>query len=285
MTSKIILGTVQFGLDYGINNIAGKPSREQVFMMLEYAAKHGIELLDTADAYGTATDLLGEFNSVHSGLFSINTKFKGKQESLSEQLSNSIDLLNLKAINTYFFHSYTDFINYPKLLQELVILKQNNLIGKIGISVYYNSEFITAINIPEVDVIQFPFNLLDNRFQRGELIELAKIKSKELQVRSVFMQGLFFKSLTDLPSKLKPLLPYLERIHEITETAKVSTEQLALSYALQQSEIENVIIGVDTVEQLKKNIEMLKIKISDEIIDEVNKINVKETELLYPKNW
>jgi len=283
--NKIILGTAQFGLDYGINNLAGKPSREQVFMMLEYAAKQGIGLLDTADAYGTATDLLGDFNSMHPGLYSINTKFKGNQEPLSKQLSNTIELLKLKAINTYYFHNYTDLIDYPELLQELVVLKQKNRIKQIGVSVYDNYEFNAVINIPEIDVIQFPFNLLDNLSQRGPQMKLARNRGKVLQVRSVFLQGLFFKPMMDLPSKLKPLLPYLERIHEIAKKARVSIEQLALSYVLQQDEIDNVIYGVDSIEQLKKNIEMSKVEIIENIFETVNQINVKEIELLYPKNW
>ena len=114
MNNKFILGTVQFGLDYGINNIIGKPSREQVFMMLEYAAQHGVKSLDTADAYGTATKLLGDFNSDHPGLFSINTKFKGNQVPLPGQLTNS---LNFEGI--YCNLSVMDQADYVDLITSI----------------------------------------------------------------------------------------------------------------------------------------------------------------------
>ena len=85
-----------------------------------------------------------------------------------------------------------------------------------------------------------------------------------------------------MPSNLKPLLPYLEKIHEISD---IPIEQLAISYAMQQHEIDNVIIGVDSMQQLEKNIEMSKEVISNDIIEAINQINVKKVELLYPKNW
>lgn len=285
MFNKLILGTVQFGLDYGINNATGKPSKEKVFELLEYAYLNGIKVLDTADAYGNASEILGDFHNSHPFNFEINTKFKGNQDTISHQLSKSLKLLNLNYINTYFFHSFSDLLNYPGLTFDLISLKEESLIRKIGISVYDNNEFETAINTPEIDVIQFPFNLLDNQSQRGELIKLAKSKGKELQVRSIFIQGLFFKPIETIPEKLSSLKPYLENLHCIAKDNSLLIEELALLYALQQKEIENIIIGVDNLSQLKRNIDITKRFLEPGIVEEIDKIMVKETDLLYPKNW
>lgn len=285
MKSKFILGTVQFGLDYGINNAVGKPTEIQVYEMLDYAASHGIEILDTADAYGNATELLGTYNRMKTNRFSINTKFKCNHESLEKQLSGTLELLNTKSINTYFYHSFLDFEQHPELLPVLVELKRKNRIEKIGMSVYDNNEFKVAINLSEIDVIQFPFNLLDNRSQRGENMKLAKVNKKELQVRSVFLQGLFFKSYDYLPPKLTALKPYLKNISDLLMKNHLSVQQLALSYAMQQPEIDHIIIGVDSLEQLRHNLNMGKQKISPEILESIDQIKVLETELLYPKNW
>lgn len=282
--NKLILGTVQFGLNYGINNTSGKPSEEYVNEILGNAQNQGIKILDTADFYGNASQIIGKYNANHQQ-FTINTKFKGEQSNLAKQLDTSLNKLNTDAVNVYFFHSYDDFINYPNLLEQLTVLKKQGKIKKIGLSVYENEEFQKAIVSNAIDVIQFPFNLLDNYSQRGDFIKLAKFWGKELHVRSVFLQGLFFKVLVDLPSKLKPLLPSLQKIHKIANSANVSMEQLALNYVLQQDEIDHVIIGVDTVNQLKNNIKMSKNRISNDVIKKVNEINVKEVELLYPKNW
>lgn len=284
-TDKIILGTVQFGLDYGINNSKGKPSERQVFEILEYAHKQGLNILDTADAYGNASEVLGSYNIKKPGRFEINTKFNGGSLNISKQLEATLNTLNVGSINVYFYHSFKDYINYPELRAQLIILKNKRKIKKIGLSIYENEEFEIACNSDLIDVIQFPFNLLDNYSKRKNLIELAKEKGKELQIRSVFLQGLFFKPITKLPVKLKPLTQYLERLNEITRKENVSIEHLALNYALQKKDIDHIIIGVDSLDQLKTNISMSQNKISDEAVESINQIKIKEPELLYPKNW
>ncbi|MDL5048255.1 aldo/keto reductase [Oscillatoria amoena NRMC-F 0135] len=284
--SKLILGTVQFGLDYGINNSTGKPSKEQVFKIFEAAANAGVAILDTADAYGNASELIGEFFSVSKTRFEINTKFKAEGgKSITEQLTHSLGQLNTERINIYFYHRFDEMVKFPETLAELGKLRNQSRINKIGVSVYGNDEFEIAVNTPEVDAIQLPFNLLDNHSQRGELLKQAKQKGKEIQVRSVFLQGLFFKKLSDYPSYLSPLKPYMQTINQIEEDSGMGMEALALSYALAQPQIDNVLIGVDTLEQLQQNLSYSDTALPANIISHINAIEVAETELLYPKNW
>jgi uncharacterized protein len=285
MKNKIILGTVQFGLDYGINNTAGKPTEQKVFELLNYAFKRNVRILDTADAYGSATELLGNYHESHFTPFLINTKFKKSTLSVQKQLDASLKSLKTDQVNTYFYHSFEDFITFPELLKELIELKEQNTIKKIGVSVYSNIELKLALENIEVDVIQLPFNLLDNLSQRGKLLAESKIKGKEIQVRSVFLQGLFFKKTEELPKSIKRLKPYLEDILIIAKDAKIPMEHLALQYALQQKEIDHVIIGVDNIEQLQRNLSFSQMQLPTGVIETINKIIVKETELLYPKNW
>ena len=284
--NKLILGTVQFGLDYGINNSVGKPSKEKVFEIFEQAAKAGIDILDTADAYGNASELIGEFFANSSTRFKINTKFKvEKGKTIEAQLHNSLQLLNTDKINVYFYHRFDEMVDFPETLKELGDLKSQNLINKIGVSVYGNDELEIAVNTPEVDAIQLPFNLLDNYSQRGELLKQAKQKGKEIQVRSVFLQGLFFKELNNYPEYLSPLKPYVQTIQQIGIASNTGMEALSLAYALSQPEIDNVLVGVDTLEQLNTNLSHANTTLSAESIRQINAIKVAETELLYPKNW
>lgn len=286
MKSKIILGTVQFGLDYGINNSAGKPSKEQVFEIFEAAAKAGIDILDTADAYGNASELIGEFFAVSSTRFKINTKFKVEEgKTIEEQLKHSLGLLNTQSIHAYFYHRFDEMTSFPETLTELGNLKNRKLIEKIGVSVYGNDEFEIAVNTPEIDTIQLPFNLLDNYSQRGSLLKQAKEKGKEIQVRSVFLQGLFFKEQDNYPEYLNPLKPYMQTIANVGSENNIGMEELAMSYALSQPEIDNVLIGVDTLEQLQHNLSFANTAMPLGVLDSINAINVAETELLYPKNW
>lgn len=253
--------------------------------MLELAAEAGVEILDTADAYGNAAELLGEFNKKRPNVFEINTKFKARSESIGEQLRRSLKILEISSVTTYFFHSFEDYRKYPELLIELNQLKKNRLINKTGVSVYDNDEFESVIESQNVDVIQFPFNLFDNRFQRGELMQRAKDKGKELQVRSVFLQGLFFMNSEEIPPNLIPLKPYLEQINKLARENDLEMESLALMYALSQPEIDHVIIGVDNPEQLQKNLKAAENRIDASFLEMIDKIAIRETGLLYPKNW
>jgi aryl-alcohol dehydrogenase-like predicted oxidoreductase len=282
---KLILGTVQFGLKYGISNKLGKPSEKQVYEMLDFAYSKGITKIDTADAYGNASEIIGKYNNITSNKFEINTKFKIDDSKLKAQLENSLEKLNTSFITAYFYHSYTEFIKYPWLKEQLLELKEKGLIKRVGLSVYENEEFISASETDFIDVIQFPFNILDNLSQRGKQIKIAKKNGKILQVRSVYLQGLFFKARTEIPSKLKSLLPHIDEIRRIAYNAGTSIKQLALSYVLQQNEIDNILFGVDTIQQLKENIELSQIVLSENVLNEINQIDVKEFQLLYPKNW
>src|SRR5688572_26897914 len=88
---KIILGTVQFGLLYGINNVSGKPDEKKVFDILDHAFHQGISILDTADAYGNASDLIGSYHQSTGNSFIVNTKFRTDSgNTISQQLKDSL---------------------------------------------------------------------------------------------------------------------------------------------------------------------------------------------------
>ena len=284
-TSKIILGTVQFGLLYGINNVTGKPDEQKVFGILDHAFNHGIFILDTADAYGNASDLIGNYHKTTGNHFIINTKFRADAEhSIAQQLEDSLRRLNVKSINVYFFHRFQD-VHEKGVMEELKALKRAGLIQKTGASVYDNEELAFAIESEDIDVIQLPFNLLDNNSQRGTLLEKARQQQKEIQVRSVFLQGLFFKDPATFPNGLQPLQPYMQQIHSLASEWRITMEEMAIGYVMNQAAIDHVLLGVDTLEQLKTNIAHASKQLPGEVMNFLDKLHVHETALLYPKNW
>jgi len=272
-------------MEYGINNSIGKPAKEDVIKILDFASKKGIRILDSADAYGDALSIIAEFTSKNSKSFGVNSKFILGEDSIQSQLQKSLSLLGISSFSTYYYHNIKDLDKSPHTISELNSLKQRKLINQIGVSVYTNYEFKRVIDISEIDVIQFPFNLLDNNFQRGQLIKEAKKKNKELHARSIFLQGLFFKSPEELPVKLKPLKPYLKEIRRLSEANKIEIAALSLVYALRQTNIDYIIIGVDSLEQIKKTLSYLLLEVDTNILDIIDNIKVRETELLNPVNW
>jgi len=279
----IILGTVQFGLDYGINNHIGKPSEKDVFSILDYAFDKGIRELDTADAYGNATEIIGKFHAQTGKRFYINSKFIAGEESVASQLSKSLEKLNIEFIQTYYFHRFDDLIEQPGILEELSDLKSSKIIHTIGLSVYDNHELIQAIEEPGIDVIQLPFNLLDNFSQKGDLLKLAREKGKTIHARSIFLQGLFF--MDRLPTKLQLLDPYIQKLNGISVKYNMSIEEMAFRYAFEQQEIDAVLLGVDSLDQLRSNLDILNKGFDHTFIQEINQLKVSESGLLYPKNW
>jgi len=285
MNNKLILGTAQFGLNYGINNSFGKPSQKEVFEILDIAFEQNIEFLDTADAYGNAIEQIGLYHQQKKHRFNILSKFKGvRAGELFYKVQNSLNKLQIAHFEVYSYHSFADYINHPYLTDELQSLKSKGLIKKIGISVYSNTELQQVIEDKNIDVIQLPYNLLDNQNIRGLYIDHAKYNNKEIHTRSVFLQGLLFMDEGSIPEKLTPLRAYIRKIRLYCEKESINLQSLALSYAVYNKHIDCVLIGVETRDQLIKNIK--SIKDFKNAFDFINQhIMVKETEFLNPVNW
>jgi aryl-alcohol dehydrogenase-like predicted oxidoreductase len=281
-TNKLILGTVQFGLNYGINNSKGKPEKENVFQILSYAYESGIRYLDTAELYGNAHDLIGEFHKLYpTKKFEIITKFPHEFESsLDVKINTYLDQLFVNHLHAILFHSYDSYVKHRTELNGKI-----NKVVNIGVSVYTNAHMKEVINDTNIDIIQLPFNLFDNTNLRGDLLKKAKEKNKIIHTRSAFLQGLFFMK-KDSSNKIRVKLEKeLDTISEISLKYSISLGTLALNYCLQQPQIDGVLIGVDSLVQLKENIEYAETNVSDEYMKEINAIRIDEIELLNPSLW
>lgn len=288
MIEKLILGTVQFGLDYGINNSVGKPNVESAESMLTYAISQKIHILDTAEAYGNSSDIIGKYNKASIQKFDIITKFKNIRESdfsVEKWITDTILKLNVSSLWGCMFHSADEYFNNIELVKELVKFQNKGLIKYIGVSIYTNQQLEAVTCDQRINLVQLPYNLIDNFKIRGELIKRAKSKGKIIHVRSVFLQGLFFMDILKLPDKLLPLKPLLLSLHNLSDRYEISMESMALNYCTNNENIDGVIIGVDSIEQLKLNIDSLDIKLSSNLINTINNISTPYTELLNPTNW
>lgn len=281
-----MLGTVQFGMDYGINNQSGKPTDKEVFEILKTATELGIRYLDTAPSYGNSQALIGKYHSAGKiGSFEVMSKFNLLEHGLVASVNKSLEETGKESFHTLYFHSFSDYQENPLIMDQLSDLKSQGLIKNIGISIYSNKELEIVIQNQDIDVIQLPFNLLDNHFQRGKLLSEAKKSGKCIAVRSVFLQGLFFKMKDEISSKLRPLIKYLDQLDSFCENKEIPIQSLCVNYPLSKRYIDYVLLGVETKKQLDGNISSLKLDLSDEIYSEIDQIAVKETELLNPVNW
>ena len=286
VTNKLILGTVQFGLNYGINNTQGKPEKNTVFEILSYAYENGIRNLDTAELYGNAHDLIGEFHKLNPiKKFKIITKLPHHfDETLDNKINTYLKQLNIDKLNAIFFHSFDSYLKNKEQLKTIIRLK-DKVVKLIGVSVYTNKEMNEVIDDINIDIIQIPFNLFDNLNLRGELLKKAQNNNKIIHTRSAFLQGLFFMK-KDNPCKIRTKLKKeMELVTDISLKSSMSVGSIALNYCLMQSNIDGVLIGVETLQQLKENIAISGIKIPSQYVDQINTIRINNLELLNPTLW
>lgn len=274
--SKLVLGTVQFGLQYGVNS-SGRPSENTVKRILAEAAKGGITTLDTSSAYGNSEEILGECTTPNEG-FKIVSKYPKGETPVGEMFNGSLSRLKVKSLYGYLLHHFEVYKNNPKVWEEFIALKEAGKVQKIGFSLYSPEELQFILdNKSPFDLIQVPFNIFDKKFL--PLMKEVHESGVEIHVRSTFLQGLFFKDRDALPEKLEPMKKYLLQLDEFSKQYGLSISEIALNYNLQNPYIDGVLIGVDNVEQLKTNLASVK----DTPID--IEIEVKEQELLNPVNW
>ncbi len=287
MVDKFILGTVHFGLDYGINNDVGKISEDDAFRILMISYQNGIRTLDTAGNYGNSEKIIGRFIEKNPEfVWKVISKLKLNAENDFESaLEMSLSNLNVECLESLMFHSFSDYIKFKDHLQFFNQRFKGKKYKKLGVSLYTNEEIGVVISDPNIDLIQVPFNLLDNENQRGDVLLKAKNIGKEIHVRSIFLQGLVFMNEAKVPFKLAQLNRYVRNLQLLCKENEFSMLQLAIQYPLTKGYIDQVLFGVDSVAQLKENFKCIEKRIPENIIRFVDNISVKEKELLNPSKW
>jgi aryl-alcohol dehydrogenase-like predicted oxidoreductase len=281
---KIILGTVQFGLPYGINNSSGIPDDNSIRSILSYACEEGISMLDTAPAYGNSESKIEKLSPCHFGIVTKFSKVKTGQ-GLVEQLYNSLSELKRDTVYGYIAHQADELIENPLLWEIMQLEKAKGKIKKIGYSLYTPSQLEKLIDMGMIpDLVQLPYSLLDRKFE--QYFSQLKSKGVEIHVRSVFLQGLYFMNTEKLPQKLIPLQLNLKELGSICLTESMPIGSMALKFVDDNSSIDKIVIGVDVLKQLKENVASIcNYSFNDRIQHAVRNIQVANIDLLNPVNW
>jgi len=284
---KLILGTVQFGIDYGINNPTGKPNEVEVEKILMRAYEAGIRCLDTAEAYGTAHHIIGNFHRKHPDFrFDIITKIPANfNGSFSAKIESYLSELNVDSLKSFLFHSFDSYRKNKQEVVKLNSLKTDHKIDSIGVSAYTNLQIEEILQDELIDVVQLPFNLLDNMNLRGEILGKINDKGKIVHTRSAFLQGLVFVEPDNDNKIVKTLKPELDYLQKVAIGNNISMQKLAINYCLQQPLIQNVLIGVDNLDQLNQNLSDAGYLLPSNLIKQIDEITVNDVDLLNPSLW
>jgi aryl-alcohol dehydrogenase-like predicted oxidoreductase len=289
---KIGIGTVQFGLNYGISNSSGKTEREEVKQILEYASFHGVTILDTASAYGESESVIGQ-ECPESSYFSIVTKLpaftndvisKHDVASAKDILNRSLTKLNRNSVYGLLLHQASDLLKKggSNLYEQLLALKLSGRVKKIGVSVYDKETLDRVLQRFDIDLIQVPVNVLDQRLLEGGYLASVHQSGVEVHARSTFLQGLLLMDPTALPPYFSSVREYLIGYRSFLDKKGLSLLSGSLSFVSSLDEVDSVICGVNNIEQLKEIVmaSSLQVDTSDFL-----QFSIQDEMILNPSRW
>ncbi|MCX5749169.1 MAG: aldo/keto reductase [Candidatus Saganbacteria bacterium] len=284
--SKIALGTAQFGLDYGINNKRGKIPQAEIFEILDLASQNGIDMLDTAPAYGGSQEIIGEYQAAHGSRFNVVSKLsKGSFPDIQKAIDGILTEIRAKTLYGLIYHSIDDFKANEDSWKTLEDNKANGRIKKIGFSLYTprELEYLFEKSV-RFDLVQVPYSIFDQRFKK--YFKVLKERNVEVHVRSVFLQGLFFMDANKLDPFFLGIKNELEHLREITDELKISMVDLCLGFALMNNSADMVVAGVDGINNLREIISALtNLDAIKNIYEKLLDLEIDDEKFLLPFNW
>lgn len=284
--NKVIIGSANFGLNYGINNDVGKLSLEEMKNIFITARNNGINYIDTAQAYGNAEERIGHVLQSLGYLFNMVTKFKFTNLNDVENLvDDSFRRLNVKQLYGVLFHDFNNYKTLPDSWEILKKYRERGQVKKIGFSLYYPKEldFLLDHEI-DFDIIQVPYNIFDRRFE--PYFPRLKKKKVEIHTRSVFLQGLVFKKPTDLPKEFKEAKDKINRMIDFSKEFSLSLASICLNFVAANHFVDKMVIGVDSSKQLERNIfDISIVKNFNKLLKSLDDLIISDEKIILPFNW
>lgn len=255
---KLALGTVQFGLDYGVANTGGRVTAEEARAIVGQAWASGINTLDTAVAYGDSERRLGEIGvtgwHVVSKLPAMDAGCDDPAAWVADLTRQSLNRLGIDRLYGLLLHRPGQLLDAggDRLYRGLQQVKDAGLVEKIGASIYDPGELDALHPAFAFDLVQAPFSLLDRRLLTSGWMSRLGALGTELHVRSVFLQGLLLMPQGGRPAMFDRWASVWTELHRWLDGTGLSAAQACLRYAVAQPAISRVVVGVDSCRQLQE---------------------------------
>lgn len=293
--SQLMLGTVQFGLKYGVANKVGQPSYKEARDILACAFEGGVNCLDTAAGYGTSEEVIGKAAAelgiadqlvvvtkivrMHENLSSA----KASDEIIEESVIRSLKRLRLDVLPICLFHCEDNW----QYVDSLLKLKDKGRVKHIGSSVMTPDAAFYVVHSGQADAVQIPTNLFDHRFTRGGFFEEASAKGVALFVRSIYMQGLVMLPENEILPELTDVIPIRRKLEALAHEAGISLSELAVRYVISLNGLTCALVGVDTIEQMRQNLDLFAKGPLDTSLMEAIRAVVSDfsDDILMPNRW
>lgn len=292
---QLCLGTVQFGMDYGI---AGQkqPSLEDAIRCLDFATQNTIKAIDTAEAYGTAEEVVGEFlrrKTISRERLEISAKLlpncldgikeEKYKEIIEKHLTASLKKLHTDYLDGYLLHS-ARYAFDDAILDALAMTVKKGYAKKVGVSVYESEEAHKCFDNPNVTFIQAPYSIFDHRMKDAGVFE--RQENVEVHTRSAFVQGLIMMDEHQVPPFLDEAKPILKKIDEIAKKTGYSRIELAMAYVKREQKISHLVFGVDSIEQLQEDMRLFENELPETLLNDLEKeFSGIKAEVVMPSLW
>lgn len=283
---SIVLGTAQWGLDYGVTNSWGRMTEPALLALLDAAQEAGIRTLDTANAYGDAEERIGAVAQGFAVVSKVSCAGLGSGEVL-ERIRESLRRLGRESLQGCLVHDWPSLTPSERVEASfgLQLARESGLVETVGVSGYEAEDFRSALEVfPSMDIAQGPLNVLDQRLDvSGALKELSEA-GVSFEARSVFLQGLLLSTSSSAEGHVSRLVdhPSLERCRSAADDLGISRLQLALSFIRAISTVDRIVIGVTSKSELQ---EILTAWESPQTEVEWAQLQSTDLDLLDPRRW
>ena len=284
---KLALGTVQLGQAYGIANKLGQVTRADAKAMLKLALANSINTLDTAITYGESEACLGEIGTQDFNLVTKLPELPNNCRDVSawvrQEVIASLNRLGVAEVYGLLLHRPVQLLgpsgaDLYKALQEL---RDDGRVKKIGISIYSPSELTLLYPRYSFDLVQAPFNLVDQRFYNSGWLQRLKDDDVEVHTRSVFLQGLLLMAQEDIPGKFSHWDKLWRTWYRWLADHDISAVQACLAFPLSFSEIDRVIVGANSLSQLSEIVSAANEQREFNFPD----LQCEDENIINPANW
>lgn len=259
---KLGLGTVQFGVDYGVSNPDGRTSADEVVEILSVARRNGIRVLDTAALYGSSEQVLGtamagkhQFRLITKTIRFDNGRITPVEAiKLEKAFGGSLEKLRCSSVYGLMIHNADDLLleGGHLLIEKMSELKQRGVVEKIGVSIYTAEHIDRILEKYSIDIIQVPINVLDQRLLHSGHLARLKEAGVEIHARSIFLQGLLLMEIDALPQYFRGISEHLSRYRAEIEKQGVTPLDAALGFVAGLDEVDFAICGVNNHQQLEE---------------------------------
>ncbi len=293
-SSRLVLGTVQLGLAYGINNRTGQPSMDQALAIVAEAWKNGIREFDTAQAYGTSEEVLGRvFAALKIGreakvITKLDPKLGHQNVSdLDQGLQASLKKLGVARLSGLMLHHESQLDVWRQGLGVWFKRQQEKgFLEHVGASVYSPAKAMEALETDGIQFVQVPSNILDRRFDKAGVFRRAKELGKTIYIRSVYLQGLLLMRPQDIEPEMDFSRDSIKILHSLALDLGVSIEELCLGYVLSKWPEAQVVFGAETVEQAAVNAGLQRMEFHRLPLDKIDAaIGDVDEKMLNPVLW